>query len=1033
MLKRNYQFNLLQKKYFMLLALFLSSLGTYAQTNTVTGLVKSDVDGEPIPGVSILISGTTQGAITDFEGKFKINVDPSKFLEFTAIGFKDERIKVGRQKIIVLNMEEDIKALNEVIVIGYGEQNVKEISGAVNHVKSEELTKIATADIGTALQGQIAGVNIQASSGAPGATSNIQIRGVSSIIGSSEPLFVVDGIPQDTDPRLSNNEIESIDVLKDAASAAIYGTRGAGGVILITTKKGKAGTMRVGMDSYYGIQKITSGIELMNFEDFLYNYMTYQQMNNDQFNMDQIWTPMQMNLNNYTNNSNIMDVIQNDGASIQNHSINISGGKDDLTFSLVGSMFFQDGILVNSSYDRYNLRSNINYTKGRMKMNIGLGMRIEEQENAPWGLLYEAYRYRPYQDMIDPSAGESTGSDADADAVIFGNITYKLKQEDVRKGEQLNANYNLSYTLFKGFNLTSRLGARYTNNTRNTFNPPFVIYKSDGSVFEHPSFRSRIRNTSDRGTGFTLETGFNYTKKINGHNFKLLGVFSTEKYAFSQFWAEKKDIISDDVPIIGGGTTEPNAGSGTHWNQNKVNTLVGMIGRFQYDYKGRYLLSASIRKDGSSRFSKEHRWGVFPSISTAWNVADEKFWEPLKSSIKTFKIRASYGSTGNQNFLDYSNAPIITLGHDYPFGPDNNGGLKLGMIQETYANAEVRWETSEQINIGVNLGFFDNRLNLTGDLYQTNKKDMLFPTLTPPTTGAGQNSTVILNAGNMTNNGVELALGWRNVGAVTWSINGTFTKNINRVTNMAGFTDISYFNDGYPVNVSGNQDRITAIKEGYEAGSFFVMKTNGIIKSEEVLEAYKELDPNARMGDLIYVDTDGDGKITEDDRVYGGSGMPDFELGFNTSIEWKGFDFSMMWYASVGNEVINGSRLYSFMYGTHQDLLDQYTPQHPEGIYPTARGNSHMNYRGWADIWIEDGSFVRLRNITFGYTIPRNILTKIGLKSLRVYVASDNPITITKYRGYNPEIGGNGLATRGIDRGNFPVASQFRGGVQLNF
>ncbi|WP_338399503.1 TonB-dependent receptor [Persicobacter psychrovividus] len=1016
----------------MLLILFFFSFTGYGQSHIISGNVVSAIDNEPLPGVNIVIQNTTNGTMTDFDGKYQLNAGATDVLVFTAIGYKDQLIKVGNQSMINIKMEEDVTALEEVVVIGYGKQNVKELSGAVTRVKSDELTKISTADIGTALQGQIAGVNVQASSGAPGAASNIQIRGVSSITGSSQPLFVVDGIPQDSDPRLSNNEIESIDVLKDAASAAIYGTRGAGGVILITTKGGKAGKMKVSIDSYYGQQNITSGMPLLNFEDYLYNYMTFRTMNN-YTDLDNTWTPLDLNKNDFTNSSNIMDVVQNNGASIQNHSINVSGGKDDLTYSIVGSFFSQDGVLINSGYDRYNIRSNTKYKKGRWDLHFGLGMRVEEQSYAAWNLLYDAYRYKPYQPMLDPNADNSTGAGDQSDAVVLGNMLYKLKQSDVRNGDQFNANFTATYTIAKGLTFTSRMGGSYTNNTRIRMNPPFEIYDTDGNIFTHPNFRSQIRNTSDRGTAFTMETGLNYVKKINGHTFKLLGVFSTEKYSFAQFWAERKDLVSGEIPVIGGGTSEPNAGSGINWAQNRTNTLVGMLSRFQYNYKGKYMFSASIRRDGSSRFTPENRWGIFPSASAAWNVSDEEFWKPISSFANSFKIRASIGTTGNQNFGDYSYAPTIGIGHDYPFGPEGNGGLGLGMIQEGYANPKVKWETTQQSNLGLDFGFLNNRLTFTADFYQTDKRDMLFPLLLPTSTGAGQNQSVILNVGNMTNNGIELALGWRHVGSVRWGINGTFTKNVNRITKMSGATEISYFNDGYAVNISGNRDKITAIREGYEAGAFFVMPTQGIINTEAKLAAYQEIMPNARMGDLIYVDSNEDGIIDEKDRVYGGSGMPDFELGLNANVEWKGFDLSMAWYASVGNDVINGSRMYAFMYGTHQDLLQQYSTEHQEGIYPTSRGNSHMNYRGWSDIWVEDGSFLRLRNITFGYTLPIKALQKVGVAKLRLYVAADNPITITKYQGFDPEVGGNGLATRGIDRGNFPIARQFRGGVQLNF
>ncbi|WP_068471741.1 SusC/RagA family TonB-linked outer membrane protein [Saccharicrinis aurantiacus] len=1021
-------------KWLLLLVISCISISAFAQESIITGNVISQEDGLAIPGVSVVIKGTTNGTITDIDGNYSIKAKMGDVLLFSFVGMKNFEQTVNSAKVNV-KLEPESIGLDEVVAIGYGTQKKKEISGAVVQVKSEELTRISTADLGTALQGQVAGVNVTASSGAPGEGSNIQIRGLSSVNGNNSPLFVVDGIPQDGDPRLSNNEIETLDILKDAASAAIYGTRGSGGVILITTKRGKAGQMRVSVDSYGGIQKITSGIPLMDFEEYWYTQYAFAS-NNNGTHADNTWTPLEMNKNDFTNNSSILDVVQNDNAVIQNHSVNISGGKDDLKYSLVASYFQQDGVLINSGYERINVRSNTNYTKGRWDITMGLGMRVEEREREPWNLLYDAYKYKPHQAPLDPNqtVGSAGGDGQNNDANQLATMMYKFQQSDIENTDEFNGNINVRFNILKGFNYTLRAGARFSNGNRNTINPDIVVFNEDGEKVENSNTRSGIKNESKRSTSYTLENALDYTKKFGDHKLKLLGVVSTEKYTYVSFNASKKDIFSNEVTVINGAVSEPNAASGKGtWNQDRVNTLVGMLGRVQYDYKGRYLLSASVRRDGSSRFVKDNRWGMFPSASVAWNIADEAFWAPLSEIANSFKLRGSIGTTGNQNFADYSYYPTVSVGHDYPFGPDGKGELVNGAIQESFANSQVRWETTVQSNIGIDVGFFSNRLSFTADFYNSDKKDMLFPLLLPSSVGGGKDAEVILNVGNMNNRGVEFAAGWRQAGKVSWGVNGTFTKNINKITKMSGSTEISYFKEGYAINVSGNNDKITALKEGYEAGSFFVMETNGIINTEEKLGEYQKIVPSAKMGDLIYVDTNGDGSIDDNDRVYGGSGMPDFELGLNANVAYKGFDLSMALYASIGNEIINGSKMFAYDSGTHKDLLYQWSDSNPYGVIPSHRGGGHLNKRGWADVWVEDGSFLRLRNVTLGYTLPKTTLSSIGISKFRVYLATDNPLTLTKYQGYDPEVGGNGLATRGIDRGSFPISSQYRVGLQLDF
>jgi TonB-linked SusC/RagA family outer membrane protein len=1040
------KFNLLverKPKVFLMALLFAMSLGfAQAQTITVSGIVSSD--GQPLAGASVIVKGTKTGTVTDFDGNYEIATGLGSVLEFTYLGYITKNIKIAGQKLNVI-LEEDLMSLEEVVVVGYGTQKRKEITGAVGQVKNEDLVLSATADLGTALQGQIAGVNVTASDGSPGAESNIVIRGVSSIMGSSTPLYVVDGIPFNGDPKLSMNEIETIDVLKDAASAAIYGTRGAGGVILITTKKGKVGVMKMNIDTYYGIQSITSGVPLLETEDFLYiKHLSAAALNGTTYG--NTWTPIVQAPHNLTNNTNLTDIIENNFAPIQNHSIGVSGGKEGLTYSVNATLFDQEGSIINSGYNRFNVRANTQYKKGKWSVNTGLGFSVEEHEFAPYQFLLTAYKYSPYSQVLDPSVEtiQFPGPDNN-DAQNLSNNLAKFKQTDNRNTEAFNANITANYEIDKNLTYTIRGGLSYNNNTRIRINPLFKSFDEDGELIPSPN-RSGVRNESGRSKRSTIENILNYKKSFGNHNIQLTGAYSVEKFESSWFFAEQKDLFSNDITVLNGTLKDPVVGSGNNYSQNVTRGTLGLLGRLQYNYKGKYLLSASARRDGSSRFSEKYRYNTFPSLSIGWNVSDENFWKPIKRTVSSFKLRASHGTVGNDNFLDYSNQAVIVLNRDYVFGPEGADRLVQGAIQEEFANANIKWETSISDNVGFDLGFFRNKLNISADFYNTRKEDLLLNVLLPPTVGTGANGTVILNVGDMENRGMEWTVNYRHGGAFSWNAAATLTKNVNEVTKMSGSNKIQYLDNSEVVQGVPNEDLVSVIAEGYEAGSFFLIKTDGIIETQEELDAYNPLvGGNGHLGDLKYVDaltvdTDndgipdaGDGVISVDDRQYAGSGTPDFEMGFNFGANYKGFDFSMQWYASFGNELMNGSKAFSYKAGSHQDLLYQWSPQNTTSMIPTNRGRDHENYRGYTDFWLEDGTFARLRNIQLGYSLPKDVLEKNGLSKIRIYLSAQNLITITDYTGFDPEVGNNSLASRGLDRGNYPISSSFRIGVQFAF
>ncbi len=1015
-----------------------------AQDVTVKGKVTGD--GEPLAGASIIVLGTSKGAVSDFDGNFEIVASTNSTLRVSYLGYVDVDVKVDGQTTINVDLKEDAAALDEVVVVGYGTQKRKEITGAVGQVKNEDLVLNATADLGTALQGSIAGVNVTASSGQPGAESNILIRGIGSVFGQNTPLYVVDGIPFDGDPKLSIDEIEVVDVLKDAASTAIYGTRGSNGVILITTKKGKEGIMKMNLHSWYGLQSITSGVPLMEVEDFLYTVHLRGNTLNGTF-FGNTWTPITQGVHQLTNNTDLNDLILNDSSPIQNHNLSISGGKDGLAYNINASFFNQDGMLISSKYDRFNIRANTQYRKGKWTVSTGMGFRIEERDREPFQLLLQASRYSPYSQLLDPDATEivNPGASTANDAINISQNQQRLQQTDRDNVDSFDANATLKYDITDNLSYTARFGLNISNGTRRIINPLFVQRNEDGEITP-PAQLSGIREIYARRTKETFENFINFKKSYGNHNFNWTGLFSAEKSFARSTFADRREFVSNEVTELGAALGVSDVGNnGGRWN-NRTIKLIGLMTRLQYNYKGKYLFSAAVRRDGSSQFSPDFRWGTFPSASVGWNVSDEPFWQSLKRVATSLKLRAGYGQVGNEGFEPFSNQATIVIERDAVFGPEDSDALITGAIQERFANDKVKWETSISRNAGFELGLFKNKLNVSADFYKENKEDLLLPLLLPPSTVGAQNSTVVINVGDMVNQGMEWGLNYKHSGAFSWNVGATYTKNTNEVTRMAGANKQLFLTGSTVVQGVPNEDLVSVVAEGFPAASFFLIKTDGIISTQEELDAYNPLvGGNANLGDLRYVDaptvdTDGDGIpdagdgiINLDDRQFAGGGLPEFEMGLNFGANYKNFDFAMQWYGAFGGEVMNGSKAFAYKSGRHQDLVHQWSPQNPTSLIPRDRGRDHENFRGYTDLWLEDATFVRLRNVAVGYTIPKDALEKHGISNMRLYLSAQNPITITDYTGFDPEVGNNGFSSRGLDRGSYPISSSFRFGVQLAF
>ncbi|OHX66624.1 SusC/RagA family TonB-linked outer membrane protein [Flammeovirga pacifica] len=1017
---------------FFLLVL-VSSSKLFAQDLIVRGNIV-DEEQTPLIGAYVIVKGTTIGTVTNLDGTFEMKVpDKESILVVTSIGYQTVELAVGERTNFDIVLPYDTEALDEVVVVGYGEQEKREVTGAIAKVKSEDLDKLATSDIGTALQGQMAGVSVRAASGSPGATSTITIRGVTSFQdGGSEPLYVVDGVTYTSNPNISPQEIQSIEVLKDGASAAIYGSRASAGVILITTKRGEKGSLKVNFDAYYGVQNITSSIPLASTVESLYiNKISNLGKESGIFN------PLEQAPNGLYYNTDWMKELQQDNAPIQNYSIRLSGGSEYLTYNITGTMFDQKGVLIGSSYGRQTLRANTTFKKNKFKLQVNMGLNNSLKDNEPWALQYDAIKQAPYRQGI--SVGGSDYVVPGANPENMGRFIGKLNEVNQTNVNGYNGNAILSYEFFDGFKLNANIGGSVSRNENKWFKPTYSVYDQDGEYILNASNPiSELKYTDYEYTRTIQEYTATYNKKFGKHKIGLVGGVTFETSQASKIFIYGADFPSNAAQSMGA-ANEIRASD----ERYSISKNIGMLGRLQYNYDNRYLLSASIRRDGSSRFHSSNNWGLFPSISAGWNISEEKFWEPIKRTVSNFKVRYGYGETGSdkagqglQNLMaDLPYQSIVTPQVDYTLGREGSDILYYGSTAPTFVDKNITWETNISQNIGIDTEFFDGRLTFSADFYKAEKRDMLLAVKIPPSTGATSYNNydqVWQNVGNLSNEGVELALGYNNhIGKVHFQVNGTFTKNNNKVISLA--PTVESISGGEPIMVRGSE-ATTFLRPNYTAGSFFLIPTDGTIKTNEDLIAYQELVPSARLGDLKYIDVNENGAIDQDDRQYMGSGTPQWEAGLSVNISYKGVDLGVQLFGAYGSKVYNGSRAYAYLVKRSKELTNAWQPANPTSEIPTPRDEiEHYNTRTFSDYFLEDGSYLRIQNISLGYTFPKRWMDKVKVRNLRIYGSAQNPFTFTNYNGFDPEVGSQNIFLRGVDRGNYPISAIYRGGLSLEF
>lgn len=1024
-------------KFLMLALLVITAETIHAQGFTVIGTVTEEGSKMGIPGATVVEKGTLNGTITDFDGNYSIDVaDGNATLEFAYVGYETQTIAVAERALINVVLSYKLAELNEVVVIGYGTQKKKVVTGAIASVKAEDISSTPILRADQAMQGRTAGVQVTNLSGQPGEAPTVRIRGAGTT-GDADPLYVVDGMVVGGIEYLNPGDIESIDVLKDAGSAAIYGTAAANGVVLITTKKGKAGTMNVTYSGYYGIQNVANTIDMLGADDYrmLMNEGARNAGLSEPFDLNEI----------PRSNTNWQDEIFESNAPMVNHELSVTGGSEKSSYASSLSYFSQQGIIggeksqfdritarINSTHqatDKFLFGNNLSYShivrRGISSNSSFNGVYSSALNLDPLTPVFETdpaiLAQYPYSDepVLSGSNGQVYGISNYVGAEVVNPMALLEIQNQETRVDKIVGNVFGEYEAIPGLKVRSSLGIDLAYVLNDSFRPLFFLNGAQNNTEKTSVFKG-----IDRYFTWQWDNTISYTKQIRDHQFSVLLGTSASESKFENltgFNAKVSTADPDNVYLDMATDTAWVATGGAYHS-----ALFSTFGRITYDFKSRYAFTGIVRRDGSSRFGANNRYGIFPSVGFSWLVSEESFMPEIEE-LSFLKLRASYGINGNQNIGNYQFVSTIDKSRGYIFG----AGRIVGASPSYIENADIRWEESEQIDIALDLGAFNNRLNVTVDYYVKNTNGLLESIPIPGHVG---NDAPVANVGSVQNRGVELSVNWRHIlKDIKYSVGFNAAYNKNKMTKI-GNEDKTL--TGASWAVAGT---VTRAEEGLPIGYFWGYKTDGLFQN--IAEVYSHigstgdlLQKNAQPGDVRFVDVNGDGKISEDDRTQIGNPTPDWTLGFNGSIEYKQFDLSLLLIASLGNDIFNGAQRQDLRYTNRsEDILDRWTGEGTSNTIPRYTWiDVNNNYRV-SDLYIEDGSYMRLKNIQVGYNLPKSVLSRIGASNWRFYISGENLLTLTGYSGADPEIGAMSSFDIGIDRGIYPQARIFRFGTTITF
>lgn len=1050
------------KKYLLTLVMMATSLSVLAQNISLKGSVTSSEDGLPMPGVAVILDGTTVGTLTDNEGKWALNVPSDGTLLFTFLGYSDHAEQIGNRSVIDVVMSPDATQLEELVVIGYGTVKKSDLTGAVSSVKGEELKRAPVASVGQALQGKVAGVTVTSNTGQPGSDVSIRIRGIGSVNAGVSPLYVVDGMIVSDIGFLSPNDIATTEVLKDASSAAIYGSRAANGVILITTKSASDKTRTtVTFDAYAGVQSRWRKLDLMGAQEhietmFKVNNLGQKEIEAYKTGGLNAWLtyariggladyPVPTDVPGEGFNYAAQDTDWQDEvfrhAAIQNYYLSVESGNSKINQSFSANWFSQDGTIIGSYYNRLNLHYN---AASEIKKWLKLGTTLNfSSTRSRWALnnssqpgasvLSAAMAMAPWDPAYYPAGSKNhLGEDMSgkvAAASNFMNVVnpYSMYIHSFPKGssERLVGSIFLDLKPFKGFTFHSDVNFDMTFGNSRTFTEAYHHSNADKND------ANSIGQSQSRAFNFIFNNYATYAREIGKHDFSVMAGHAVEMSQSEGVGVGGRNLLNSDERFwsLNYATTDFTYG-GSYYGQYR---RMSFIGRATYSYDDRYLLTFNWRSDGNRSF-QNHPWGHFPSVAGAWKLSEEKWLKDVEE-ISLLKVRFGWGLLGNDSVdsnlftMTMESSMYANLG--YPFGPGNGDTQELytGAAVNSVKNLNGRWEISEHYNLGVDMGFLDDRLTGSVDLFIRDTKDMLLARKWP--NYAGVLYTAVDNVGTMRNSGVELQLEWKDSFKLGnhdffYGLNGniSFVKNV--LSDMNGAD-----------RVWGDK---TVTDQGYAVGSFWGYQADGIFRSQDEINDYFGLTGDAEhdatrnihafeVGDVRYKDLNGDGELTEDgDMCVIGNPFPKFTYGLNVALGWGPVDLNMFFQGVQGNTVYNAlrERLEGNGLQSHFStaMRDVWSAENPDGSLPNP--NHTVNY--WtSDRFLEDASYLRLKNLQLGYTIPQKALQKVRLQNFRVYLSASNLFTITKYSGYDPEVGS------GVDYGNYPQSRTFMLGINLSF
>ena len=1023
-------------KFFLASLLFFCCSIAYGQ-QTVKGTV-TDENGIPIPTVNVIAKGTTNGTTTDFDGNYSITLKTGQtILSFSYLGYKTKDIVVNGKSVINVQLESDSQALDEIIIVGYGSQLKENISGSVSTVDTKALETTPQVSIDQMLQGRASGVSVTTNSGQPGAAVSVRIRGVNSISGSSEPLYIIDGVPVSgvgengvSSPlaTINQNDIEDISVLKDASATAIYGSRGSNGVVIITTKKGKKGKGSLKYSSFVAIQQPVNKIETMNLQQ----YATLQNEINRIYNIAAI--PEYSNPSILGPGTDWQNEIF-DNALMESHQISFQGGSDNVNYFISGNHLKQNGTVIASKFQRSSIRANIDAKiSDKIKAGINLTMsRVNENlvfNGSSTGVVGLALLNNPAIAVYNAD-GSFAGPGLNDDFRIANPVAQALSIQDKNVRNRILGNIYASIKLSDNLELRTEFGGDFGFNNRNTFTP---IYQFGEILNERNAVTDRNQTTDF----WIIKNFLTYNNSFGNHNVTVMVGNEAQQAKFRQTRATDGEFIGNDFPVLGTGNAVDNLDP----EIRQTSALESYFGRAIYSFDNKYSVTASLRADGSSKFADGKRWGYFPSLSGSWKLSKEKFMDDFEA-VQNIRLYGGYGVVGNQDIPNYLYTSLLR---------PVNTGFGTGFVTSNFPNQNLTWESSTQTNVGLDFSLLNNSLNISIEAYNKVSKDFLFQyAASDASTGGGDATPGSIDApwtnlGEMVNRGIDLTVNYNKnfSDKFSWNSSLTLQHYKNEVTDLG---DVPFINGQMTVNYDGVQN-VTITRVGDPIGLFYGLEVEGLFRTlDDFVGApiqfgrpfQDALFGTTWLGDIKFKDQNGDGVIDDNDRTVIGNPHPDFTFGFQNSFMYKNFDLSIFLQGSYGNDIFNGvDRLLTAGNRTFTNqapsVLDYWSVSNPNASSPRLARNDTRNI-DISDRYIEDGSYVRIQNVTLGYTLDSKISEKIGLANLKIYGSVQNLYTFTKYSGYDPEIGSfnQNPLLKGIDAGRYPSPRTFTLGLNVEF